>query len=239
MWVLLGLGSKALRIMRKSHEEDLAFIRGFSALIFLMVHALLDTDYLFGALGLLFWTLFGILSSSHKKLSCRKSDYPIESYYTQYQRGHEARKIGILTSTLLGGIGLLLFTLALHPQWIEKGNSIQPKTNQEAAHLEVEQKGSNGLGAIENILSWEKFDLRTYEWAQGVVLEEAEKREASDLVEAAKLYRWVEKVPDQIASIRQINDFEKALWPEAEKFQPSEYNLLLAEYARKRQNTLR
>lgn len=239
VWVLLGLGSKALRIIRKSYEEDLTFIRGFSALLFLMVHALLDTDYLFGALGLLFWTLFGILSSSHTNLSRRKSDSLIESYYTQYPRDHVTRKIGILPRVLLGGIGLLLFTLALHPQWIEQGNIILPKTSQEAARLEVAQKGSNGLAALENILTWEKFNLRTYEWAQGIVLEEAEKREVCESGEAAKLYRWVEKVPDQIASVRQIGGFEKVLWPEAEKFQPSEYNLLLAEYARKRQNTLR
>ncbi len=240
LWVLLGLGGKALRILRKSREEDLTFIRGFSALLFLMVHALLDTDYLFGALGLLFWTLFGILSSSaHQKMSWGESGFALESYYTQYQGYHVTRKIDILPIVLFGGIGFLLLTLALHPQWIEQGNSIQPKTSQEAARLEVEQKGSNGLVAIENILAWEKFNLRTYEWAQGIVLEEAEKRKESDLGEAAELYRWVEKVPDQIGSIRQISDFEKVLWPAAEEFQPSEYNLLLAEYARKRQNTLR
>lgn len=239
LWVLLGLGSKALRILRESRGEDLTYIKGFSALLFLMLHALLDTDYLFGALGLLFWTLFGVFSSSPKKLGWRKSNFPIESYYTQYQGEQVTRKIGILPSVLFGGIGLLLLTLTIHPQWIEQGNSIQPKTSQEAARLEVEQKGSKGLVAVESILAWEKFNLRTYEWAQGIVLAEAEKREVSDSVEAAELYHWVEKVPDQIGSVRKISNFEKVLWPEAEKFQPSEYNLLLAEYARKRQNTLR
>lgn len=239
-WVLSNIGGKMLRIFRENREEDLTFIRGLSALLFLAVHSLLDTDFLFGALGLLFWTLFGILcSTSLKKLSWGKSSYPIDSYYTQ-NRGVQVKKgIRYLASVLLLGIGFVLLATAAQPQWIEQGDQIQPKARQEAARLEVEQRGSNGLAAMDNVLAWEKFDLRTYEWAQGVVFEEAEKRKESYSEEAVELYRWVEKVPGRIVSVREISAFEKVLWPEAESFQPSEYNLLLAEYARKRQITLR
>ena len=239
-WAFAGLIGEALRKLRENSEKNLTFIRGFSALLFLAMHALLDTDFLFGALGLLFWTLFGIFSlSTLKKWSWRKNSTSIESYYTQ-KRGDPVKKgISFLSSALLLGIGGLLLATAAHPQWIERGDQIQPKMRQEAARLEIEQSGSNGLVAIENILAWEKFDLRMYEWAQGIVFEEAEKRKVSNFEEAVELYRWVENVPGRITSIHQISAFEKKLWPEAESFQPSEYNLLLAEYARKRQITLR
>lgn len=240
VWALGRLGRKVLRSFRENREGDLTFIRGFSALLFLAVHALLDTDFLFGALGLLFWTLFGILfSSSLKERNWGKGSYPIETFYTR-NRGVQLKKgIRLLASGLLLGLGGVLLATAAHPQWIERGDQIQPKVRQGAARLAVEQEGSKGLIAIDNVLTWEKFDLRTYEWAQGVVFEEAEKRKENNSQEAVELYRWVEKVPARIVSVQEISAFEKVLWPEAENFQPSEYNLLLAEYARKRQITLR
>lgn len=240
VWALGSLGGKMLMRFRENREGDRTSVRGLSALIFLAMHALLDTDFLFGALGLLFWTLFGMLfSSSLKKMSWGKSSYPIESYYTR-NRGVQVKKIiRLLSSGLLLGIGCVLLATAAHPQSLERGDQIQPKARQEAARLEVEQEGSNGLAALDNVLAWEKFDLRTYEWAQGVVFEEAEKRKENNFVEAIELYSWVEKVPARIVSVREISALEKVLWPEAKNFQPSEYNLLLAEYARKRQITLR
>lgn len=240
VWVLGRLGGEMLRIFRENRGGDLTFVRGFSALFFLAVHALLDTDFLFGALGLLFWTLFGILfSSSLKKVRWGKGSYPIESFYTRTQGVQIKKGIQLLSCGLLIGIGCVLLSTAVHPYWIERGDQIQPKERQKAARLEVEQEGSNGLAAIDNVLAWGKFDLRTYEWAQGIVFEEAEKRKENNSKEAVELYRWVEMVPARIVSIQEIGALEKVVWPEVKDFQPSEYNLLLAEYARKRQITLR
>lgn len=238
IWFFWNLWGKLLGMLRQKRGSSLTFVRGFSALFFLMVHSLVDTDFLFGALGFLYWALFGMLCSSPLGKGGRRRKHYIESYYIRNQGILGKRGIRYVSSIFFLGLGLLLVTTAANPQWIERENQTQPKMRQGVARLEVEQRGSDGLAAMEDVLAWEKFDLRTYEWAQGVVFEEAEKRKEKSPEEARELYRWVARVPERIASVQEISAFEKKLWPEVKEFQPSEFNFLLADYANERQLTL-
>jgi len=236
--VLWSLGKKALKahpayISYWLHPEKQKRDRrglpaqnhGLSALLFLSLHALVDTDFLFGSLGILFWILFGIFAA------------PMLSDWS-WQKSQGKRKFSPMAQLLLLGLGGVVLALAVQPAWLGKGDPGSLIERQEAARIEVVNKGSQGLAAVEDVLAWEKFNLRAYEWAQGVVFEEAEKLQVSEPAEARELYQWVEKVPERIAALHNIGDFEKSLWSGAAEFQPSEHNLLLAEYARMRQITL-
>lgn len=232
-----------------------------SALFFLGLHAMVDADFLFGTLGILFWILLGLRSQTlTSKL--------------QFTRAASRRSsTRLFIPYILGGLrGAFFFLLGLgilgawvYPQWLEpqtnleqewlrvKGNKQQAlqilqeglavdqtqlSVRREIAGLELELHGVDGIPAVEEVLAWEKFDIRAYEWAQGLVLREAEKRRATEPSQAKELYQWSEKLPSRLDGVASVSAFEKKLWSGAINFQPSELMKLLASTAKERQLTL-
>jgi hypothetical protein len=276
-WVLRELWRERLRTFQESRNSENRLIRGASTLIFLGVHSLVDTDFLFGALGILFWLLFGMFFSPRiRRFYMGRTSYHLNTFYTRKERGSKKGLLVLLGIPFIG-LGLFLLATSVNLQWIEPEKAVndkvaklqeslklqdnfqakaipfrrlelleksiqldqtQYKVRQEIARLELDQKGSAGLARVEDVIAWKKFDLRTYEWAQGLVFEKAEECKESNPKEALELYRWVESIPRRITSIREISPFEKKLWLKGENFQPSDLNWLLANYAKERQLSL-
>ncbi|WP_434510982.1 O-antigen ligase family protein [Desulfitobacterium sp. AusDCA] len=240
----------------------------FSALLFLMLHALMDTDFLFGTLGILFWILIGMsvpyenkkhknFNAIHFKLTSKR----IIKFMPEY---HNALKkflpgaIYLFLGLLLLGAGIYLprtgslkaaeqeakntgdkqYTLSVLKKSLHN-DQIQFSVRREIARLELELQGADALGAMENVLAWEKFNIRTYEWAQGLVLEEAEKRRKTNPREADILYQWSKELPSRLIKVSSVNRLERMLWPGAANFQPSEMMRFLKSTAEERQLTLR
>lgn len=94
-----------------------------------------------------------------------------------------------------------------------------------------------GLKAIEKVLYWQPLDLATYEWAQSIVWDTAEVQRQMYPEKASILYRWVESVPQKIEDrVAILAPTDYLLWRGYQDFRPSQHIILLAEYARKRQD---
>lgn len=227
------------------------------ALVFLILHSLVDADFSFGALGFLFWMLFGCIQSND-----------INTFSVSFGRSTFRFKMldkGILIVSLCVGLvsGCVLFNptllnreqtwnkLAL--QWSERDPEKSKafweqslnwdQTQMKAMRLQAELllrygNTDNGLKSVEDVLYWQPLDLEAYEWAQSLVWEEAEKRRSTHPEIANKLYRWVESVPQRIEErVGRLNNSDRNLWKDYGEFRPSQHIILLAEYARQRQFT--
>ncbi|WP_425805998.1 O-antigen ligase family protein [Desulfitobacterium sp. Sab5] len=240
----------------------------FGALLFLMLHALMDTDFLFGTLGILFWTLIGMSvpyeDKKHKKLNLIPLKHTQNRMIKFMPEYHNVLKkflpgaIYLFLGLLLLGAGIYLprtdslkvaeqeakntgdkqYTLSVLKKSLHN-DQIQFSIRREIARLELELQGADALGAMENVLAWEKFNIRTYEWAQGFVLEEAEKRRKTNPREADILYQWSKELPSRLIKVSSVNRLERMLWPGAANFQPSEMMRFLKSTAEERQLTLR
>lgn len=186
----------------------------FSALLFLGFHAMIDADFLFGSLGILFWILWGMFLPEQLK-----KDF------------HLSKLKNILAGLFFLVLALILLRAWVYPQWLDPQKSIeqemvkaegdkqhsleilkksldrdqtQEKVRQEIASLELELYGAGGLNAAEQVLAWEKFDIHTYEWLQGRAIEEAEKCRGTNPKDALILYRWSASLPSRLeaASLR-------------------------------------
>lgn len=217
-----------------------------SALLFLILHALMDTDFLFGTLGILFWTLLGMSLPYEKK---RRMEFNVSAIW-----------VGLIYLFL----GLTLLGAGVYSPWMSTQNSVEQEikaagnkqqvlyilnkslnkdqtqfnVRRKIASLELELQGADGLGAMETVLAWEKFNIRTYEWAQGLVIEEAERRRGTNPKQADILYEWSKELPSRFKKLSSVNPFERTLWPGSANFQPSEMMTLLASTAEERQLTL-
>ena len=93
----------------------------------------------------------------------------------------------------------------------------------------------NGLAAVEEVLRWKPFDLKTYEWAQSIVWDAAEAQRRMQPDKAKMLYLWVEGVPQRIEGrVTMLTPTERLLWRGYPEFLPSPHIRLIAEYARQR-----
>ncbi|HVJ47998.1 O-antigen ligase family protein [Desulfitobacterium sp.] len=273
----------------------------YSALLFLGLHAMMDADFLFGTLGILFWTLLGMfLPQQDRETSRFESQKAIKktrlapsiartkavgcTYAICPKLILSVSKINALNlrhffqdihfpylKNQFMGLFFLLLSLTLlgswvYPQWLDPQKSLGQETfkgkgdqqrslqilqrgleqdqtqlmvRREIASLELELYGAEGLDAAEDVLAWEKFDLRAYEWIQGRVLEEAEKRRSTNPGEALTLYRWSAKLPSRLQRLVSVSAFERRLWPDTVNFQPSELMNFFASAAQERQLTLR
>ncbi|MEA4902699.1 hypothetical protein [Desulfitobacterium sp.] len=220
-WMILIL--KKIRGGYKHRPKDISLLSQedgdkrleiFSALFFLGWHAMIDADFLFGSLGILFWILWGMFLP--KQL---KKDF------------HLSKLKNILAGLCFLVLALILLRAWVYPQWLDPQKSIeqemvkaegdkqqsleilkksldqdqtQEKVRQEIANLELELYGAGGLKAAEQVLAWEKFDIHTYEWLQGRAIEEAEKCRGTDPKDALILYRWSASLPSRLeaASLR-------------------------------------
>jgi hypothetical protein len=271
LWSILVV--KQMARGREWVDEDKC-LEIYSALLFLGLHAIIDADFLFGTLGILFWILIGLsfsqqaqvinvrfefksLRTKFSKRTLRFRAVLQKKYFYNLKYAFEGLLFMFLGFALFGAWvypELLDSSKVLHQEMAKtEGNKQQSlevlkkslsedqtqlKVRREIASLELELKGASGLEAAEQVLAWEKFDVRTYEWIQGCVLEEAEKRRITDPSNAFRLYQWCEKLPARLEDVASISTFEGRLWPGAINFQPSELMRLLAVTAKERQLTL-
>ncbi|EHQ92247.1 O-antigen ligase family protein [Desulfosporosinus youngiae] len=238
-------------------EESKTRLQVCSALIFLVLHSLVDADFSFGALGSLFWLLFGSLQIGNDPFKTNFSK-PNQLLYS-------VGKMGILglslTVFLSCGAGLLKPALLKSAQiWNAQavqygeqnpnksselwGRSLKWDQTQIEARREVAeyllQTGNleAGLESVKEVLSWQPFELGAYEWGQSVVWDAAEVYRQEHPETVMLLYRWVENVPGTIEGrLVNLNSSERRLWQGHKNFLPSQHIQLLAEYARQRQLT--
>lgn len=266
---VLILFAWAILIMKRLIQDSQGqqFYR-LSALLFLMLHALMDTDFLFGTLGILFWTLIGlsipyknekfnIYNVFHFKLTQSKIVKFVSKYHNVLKR--------FLPSVIFLFLGVLFLGAGIYPPRNDTLKSMEQEikntgdkeyalsvlkkslhndqtqfsVRKEIAALELELHGADALEAIEDVLIWEKFNIRTYEWAQGLVFQEAEKRRRTNPREANILYQWSKELPSRLIKVSSVNKLERMLWPGAADFQPSEMMSFLENTAQERQLTLR
>lgn len=233
----------------------------FSTLIFLGLHAMIDADFLFGTLGILFWILIGIFLPQKTRVVSRNR----VNLKPVLEKTHLFYAKNLLTGLLFLFSAFAFLGAWVYPQWLEPSMALdqemvkangnkqrsleilkesltadqtQLRVRREIANLELELEGAEGLDAAEHVLAWEKFDLRTYEWIQGRVLEEAEKRRSIDPNSALILYQWCENLPSRIKDIASVRTFESRLWLDRANFQPSELMKLLESTAKERQLSL-
>lgn len=242
-------------------EETVVRLRYNSALLYLALHSLVDADFSFGSLGILFWSLYGSMNRDQR-------DQPHKSFYSHPQR----LRLGLRYRGVLGlsaVICLMCGSVLLNPKCLEqeqvwntqaaqwtsvkpdisaelwlrslKWDQTQVKTRRDLAeHLLRNGHFDEGLKAVGDDLRWQAFDLEAYEWAQSVVLAAAEENWQKSPQKVLGLYRWVEEVPDMIAGrTANLSKFQQKLWPGYTDFLPSQHIRLLAEYARQRQLTQR
>lgn len=249
--------NKRLIVSVVEREEAKAQLKVYSALLFLGLHSLVDADFSFGALGVLFWLLFG---TYHKA-----NDWTRGIYSKPYKLLQKLNKIGTLGLSiifcLVCGGGLL------NPNLLEqekiwnmqaaqsseqdseknvtllrkslKWDQTQVKVRQELAEQLLRQGNLNlGLEAVQEVLYWQPFEIKAYEWAQSVVWDSAEMSRQAQPESTMILYRWVENVPKIIeGKMVNLSSLDRKLWQGHRNFQPTEHIKLLADNARQRQLT--
>jgi len=229
------------------------------ALFFLALHSLVDADFSFGALGVLFWMLLGSFQPSDKYPRPFFSKWPKLAVNLSIQR-----RVLLLLSLILC---LVSGSALLNPAFFEKEKSwnaqarlgseqdpaqsivlwdlslnwdqTQITTRREQAEFLLKRGNTDaGLKAVDEVLRWQPLELGTYEWAQSVVWDAAEVQRRTHPETANRLYLWVESVPGKIerrVAILSLSD--RVLWPGYREFQASQHINLLAEYAQQRQLT--
>ena len=232
-------------------------VRMWGALLFLVLHSLVDADFSFGALGVLFWTLFGSLE--------KRNEHPRLSFSMRNKLmlnlSSKGRLFLIIILCLASGSALLNPKLLEKEKiwnrqarlkyeqdptqsmvlWNKSLNWDQTQTSGRREQAELLLKHGNtevGLKAVEEVLRWQSFDLEVYEWAQSIVWDAAEMQRHTHPETAIRLYLWVESVPQKIEGrVTLLSLTDRLLWKSYRDFLPSEHIKLLAEYARQRQLT--
>lgn len=237
-------------------EELKAEVEIWSALVFLGLHSLMDADSSFGALGFLFWMIFGISSLSRARYFFSKQQLQIAAI------GRSGMLMLSLSLCLVSGALLINQNLLEKEKiWNEQALKIinqdpnkslslwDTSLKWDTTQIEVRQlsaeallKSGNivdGLQALEEYLKWQSFEITAYEWAQSVAWDTAEIERLSNKPASATLYLWVEKIPQRIEEkSATLSSSERMLWKEYIKFKPTPHILLLSEFSRKRQLTL-
>jgi hypothetical protein len=229
-------------------------------LVFLMLHSLVDADFSFGILGILFWLLFGLDNNSNFEQFTSAAGIR-QGFFKPLK---PLKRLVPLVFSILLLTGSL--SLALRPDLLNAGElwSLQAKRlsgrdpsqsislyhksllwdqtrtvwQRQLAELEF-QRGNigEGLKQTENALIWQGFDLGAYEWAQSLVWKIATE-DNSGFINSAGLYNWVENVPERIELKRlTVSKNKRWLWPGSADFRPTPHIKLLADYAQLRQLT--
>jgi len=238
---------------RPDIEETRSQIRVWGAVLFLGLHSLVDADFSFAALGFLFWLMLGTIQKreEHIRLSIFK-----------HSLARNLSSKGMLVLSII--LCLYSGNLLLNPTLLEKGQSWNRQADQyrvqdpaismalwdrsinwdrtqvsarqeKASYLLSRGNVDAGLKAVEEVIDWQAFNLKTYEWAQSIVWDTAEGLRRTHPEEATRLYRWVESVPKKIdGRVALLTPTDRLLWRGHKDFQPSQHIKLLAEYARQR-----
>lgn len=227
------------------------------ALLFLALHSLVDADFSFGALGILFWMLIGSFK--------RKDQHPSPFLLKWNRLAVRLSSMGMFLLSLI----LCLFSgsALLYPTLLEREmiwntqarleikqnpthsialwnlslnwDQTQLSTRREQAELLLKLGNTaDGLKAVDEVLRWQALDLGVYEWAQSVVWDAAEVQRRTHPESSNRLYHWVETVPETIeGKVSTLSLSDRLLWQGYREFQVSQHVKLLAEYARQRQLT--
>lgn len=237
-------------------EDAKTQVKVLSSLLFLALHSLVDADFSFGALGILFWLLLGTLHNHHVYY---KKTYLPDKLLRLLSNGGMLG-LSIIFCLLCGGFLLNPKLLEREQVWNVQavkcreldpirsaelwGNSLkwdqtQVKVRQELAeHLLGQGELEAGLEAVKEVLFWQPFELEAYEWAQSVVWDAAEEHRQAQTERSMFLYRWIEEVPKTIEGrVEELNSLDRRLWHGHKDFLPSQHIRLLADYARQRQLT--
>jgi hypothetical protein len=242
---------KYLKELQKDFVDD----RVLLALVFLALHSLVDADFSFGALGLLFWILFGSLRINSLEIL----SFSLKRNTFRFKVLDQGIIMIYLSVALFSGYALFSPSfldrektwneMALREQdpekrmilWERSLNWDHTQITVVRAQAELLLRHGNmdvGLERVEEVLCWQPLDLEAYEWAQSLVWETAETRRPTDLKSANKLYQWVETVPQRIEErAARLNDRGRSFWKGQDKFRPSQHIQLLAEYAHQREFT--
>jgi hypothetical protein len=232
-----------------------------TALLFLALHSLVDADFSFGSLGLLFWSLFGCFQQRNEHARPHLSKWKLFTKPNSMKLGLNGTLGFCLILFLACGSALINPTLleqnknwnlqALRWSGLDPNMSIalwnrslswdqtQIDTRREQAELLLKHGDINsGLKAVEEVLYWQPLDLGAYEWAQSIVWDTAERQRKTQNKTAMMLYHWVEGVPQKIEErVKNLTLTERFLWRNYRSFLPSEHIKLLADFARQRQLT--
>lgn len=175
-------------------------------MLFLMLHSMVDADFAFGALGLVFWLLAGVTISQ----SFASGYY--EAARQSVKFSWKLMKARVLRPGLYGLAAFYLLLMPalnlVQPELINPGQALSREAERvqaqdpgagarlrrqslfwdqteiswrrQLAELELAQGNTGaGLRAVEETLAWRSFDLNAYEWAQGAVLHAADAMRAS------------------------------------------------------------
>ncbi|ODA42610.1 O-antigen ligase family protein [Desulfosporosinus sp. BG] len=234
-----------------------AEIRAGGALLFLGLHSLVDADFSFGTLGVVFWLIFGSIQNREKS---PHSLVPKWKKLVPKLRGRGLFFISLILCLVTGSGLLNPILLEKEKTWNTQArlgreqdparsialwnmslNWDQTQTSTRREQAESLLKSGNtdtGVQAVEEVLRWQPFNLEAYEWAQSVVWNAAEVQRRTHPEKAVPLYLWVEGIPQKIEGRAAILSGEdRFLWKGYEDFQPSQHIKLLVEYARQRQLT--
>lgn len=252
-----GQGRNALNV-NTPNRKDPSALNTFMALTFLALHSLFDVDLLFGSLGFLFWILLGLYGD--REPAVKVEHYPVR----RLMRTSIVCLFFLLNLALLTvNLGLLLNSNVIDQEnaWAIQAQKLEkqdPRTSiidlekslawdqsevlwrQRLAELEMEKGNEEkGLNQVEAILRWQRFNLPAYEWAQGIVWQEAERERLQRTERAKVFYQWVADVPRRIEAVAQsVPDSKQYLWQEYPRFKPSPHITLLAKYAGQRLHSL-
>lgn len=256
-WKTVGREKRAkLHKTAEECQETKAQVRVWAALIFLAMHSMVDADFSFGSLGIMFWLLLG---------SMQKVEIVHRSFYSKRIMGlNISNKVMIVIS---GSLCLACGSILLNPaiigkernwnalaaQWSEQNSEksmalwdqslnwdqTQSSTRQkQAEHLLRRGIIEPGLEAVEEVLQWQSYNIEAYEWAQSVVWSAAEMQRSTQPEIANRLYYWIEGVPKHMQErVDRLTPTERLLWQGHRDFLPSPHIMLLAEHARQRQLT--
>ncbi|EGW38890.1 O-antigen ligase family protein [Desulfosporosinus sp. OT] len=235
-----------------------AKIRAWGALLFLGLHSLVDADFSFGTLGVLFWLIFGSIQNREK---------PPHSLVPKWKKLVPKLRgkglfffISLFLCLVTGSVLLNPILLEKEKTWNTQArlgraqdparsialwnmslNWDQTQTSVRREQAESLLKSGNtdtGVQAVEEVLRWQPFNLEAYEWAQSVVWNAAEAQRRTHPEKAVPLYLWVEGIPQKIEGRAAIlSEEDRFLWKGYQDFEPSQHIKLLVEYARQRQLT--
>ncbi|KLU59233.1 hypothetical protein CEB3_c42190 [Peptococcaceae bacterium CEB3] len=220
----------------------------WGACVFLALHSLVDADFSFAALGVLFWLLVALAegrdpAAENRGQGGRKRWGEKEGHRLSSARVRPAGIRVLRPAFLEPVLALLLFApagvlLAAGGLPAEAGVMGRPggppdaavycreltralsldRTNvgwrRELAETELLRgEIAPGLNQVERVLAWQKFDLGSWEWAQSLVWQAAERQRRAGTASSRGLYRWVAAVPARITAIaRTVPVAERGHW---------------------------
>lgn len=195
------------------------------AMIFLLLHSLVDADLSFAALGIFFWLWAGQVEGLlHLESHSNQTGWlgsglktwlyakvktglgPVLALFLLIAVGKALLFEGlpfnkhlVAQETFSNNGGLTQKNYLMGSNWLKKTLAADQSNidlRKQLAKMELNQgHWEQGIKEVENVLAWAKFDLGAYEWAQGAVWEAAEVQRKQGNNSINIYYLWIEQVP--------------------------------------------